>query len=99
PPSTLTLSLHDALPICRYDAPDGVRPLGPERDREEPTHVVRSALHGLHHTSGIDFHRERDPVERPDARHALQGEEDLRTVSEGRDRKSTRLNSSHVKIS
>src|SRR5690606_39803981 len=96
PTATYTLSLHDALPTSR-DQP------GEQRER-----LVRAApplLEGhadrvprgaaVHLAAGPDT--EDDPV----AAHLLEGRDLLRRPRDGpqRDRKSTRLNSSHVKIS
>src|SRR5690606_41658748 len=75
PTDLLTLSLHDALPIC---------PLRLRQDRR--VLVVCLAVR----------HQNHRPV--PAARPVL-AQREVRRLPERRDRKSTRLNSSHVKIS
>src|SRR5439155_23419569 len=67
PPSTYTLSLHDALPICERAPRDEDRHAPAEVELAEPLHEAR------------------DPAGR--------------RVQPPLDRKSTRLNSSHVAIS
>src|SRR5207253_9106826 len=81
-----TLSLHDALPICRFR----------DRRRREPE------FRGRERQRWRWFHqrRKRDRIQRPRRlrqhrqRHLL-----VRGWLSGEDRKSTRLNSSHVAIS
>src|SRR5207249_10309078 len=85
PPETFTLSLHDALPICGR------------------AHVrVRSLQAGKHGGSRMRFvPRSGEPAGRRDSflseRHQPAQAESL--AGEIADRKSTRLNSSHVSIS
>src|SRR5690606_41586511 len=87
PPAVIdALSLHDALPIYRFE----VEQVGADRDdpgghderevgrRERRCRVVQPANH-----------QPRSPVSRPG----------MLMAGKARDRKSTRLNSSHVKIS
>src|SRR5690606_40289502 len=85
PRATYTLSLHDALPICGARvAADGIHRA---HDAGESRRSARQRLHP---------HRAR---ERPaDERHHLPTRDET-GVAADRDRKSTRLNSSHVKIS
>src|SRR5690606_40578551 len=85
-PETYTLSLHDALPISE---PAG-RQRGP-RHREEP-HGLRCIRRPRRHRRPAAHHRH--GVEAGQA--PVRGGERRRR---DRDRKSTRLNSSHVKIS
>src|SRR5688572_31088825 len=76
-----TLSLHDALPIFRPPAADGIEPTG--------------------HPDGPDAARLR-PVLHGDRDHVHDGKRGLPHVHApvgDRDRKSTRLNSSHSQIS
>src|SRR5690606_41707689 len=94
-----TLSLHDALPICQGATPLAHRllhrPVGRRERRAPPGPRARAALpppapHRLAEgppPSGAG----RRPPHRPDL--------GLRAPRRGPDRKSTRLNSSHVKIS
>src|SRR3712207_7094687 len=80
-----TLSLHDALPICREAGRDG--PGRVEPDRHEPVHRRGHGRHAHLLPPAVQRagDREREPVGARDARRA--------------DRKSTRLNSSHANIS
>src|SRR5207302_10575143 len=76
-PSTIifTLSLHDALPICRLlTASDFTAPI----DFVDFTVIPPGSTIGAHQH---------------------EGNEEIYFIAAGRDRKSTRLNSSHVKIS
>src|SRR5690606_39574594 len=83
PTALYTLSLHDALPICRVLRPPIVTQAQAQCDlRRKTSKVPAYALaHGLERCPAIPFLRHMMP-------------DDL-----VRDRKSTRLNSSHVKIS
>src|SRR5207302_8112674 len=85
-PATYTLSLHDALPISRVEL---VGQRLARRDAEAERGGVEATLgllDGEHRrVEGRDAEEERRPV--------------ARDLLEHRDRKSTRLNSSHVKIS
>src|SRR5207249_8557756 len=91
PPSVLhTLSLHDALPIFAARVPSGVRRIdSPGAERE--LRRTAGARHGRRRgrVSAGPIH-EREPTVGPE-------QEDLADVLA--DRKSTRLNSSHVSIS
>src|SRR5256885_12975037 len=96
-----TLSLHDALPICALDRGrhierqrgcaarerDGqAHPLGPQdesRCNHQPTHL----------SAGTDLDRE--DMDGVDILGVPQGQ-DARLAAPGADRKSTRLNSSHL---
>src|SRR5207253_11384937 len=85
PPATHTLSLHDALPIFRRSAP--------QCDRETRH---RGIEHRLQQDGGED-----EPHDRDEGEHAPEVHEAVGVASQStqRDRKSTRLNSSHVAIS
>src|SRR5690606_41743200 len=86
PTETYPLSLHDALPIYERVTPARERP--PLRRRV--LHVTRDQVHGLSHGPRRAAHRAPDTDgQRVHHRRALAAQ----------DRKSTRLNSSHVKIS
>src|SRR5690606_39864879 len=86
PPQLYTLSLHDALPICD-DKPEGER--GDCRNAEDGGKGRSRAAEGdLQHGDIGKRRRDRDELEEEEAVMADMG-----------DRKSTRLNSSHVKIS
>src|SRR5690606_41643742 len=98
PPVTYTLSLHDALPIWpahRFRLAASVVLV-----RREAQRPVRIVLDGLHQLVG---HLNRDVEVAKRIRVALRVDEllDVRMIAAERaqDRKSTRLNSSHVKIS
>src|SRR5690606_40452976 len=80
----LTLSLHDALPICHHDLP-------PHRElrRERLRHGVEPPVRPRVHRAGVQSTRIQPPRQPGPA--VVHGA--------ARDRKSTRLNSSHVKIS
>src|SRR5690606_40069062 len=97
-PAISTLSLHDALPICDAPAPPARRfaPVGSSDPRRQVAELgsgfqlLRERLPELLHLRVRD-HADIGLVRIP-----------LRVVVVillGRDRKSTRLNSSHVKIS
>src|SRR5207249_11027985 len=85
PPRSYPLSLHDALPISEVPAPR--QPPGP-RTASERRIALRRQLNALvaahHHRTGLPHGKI----------HA-----ELRRRCGGPDRKSTRLNSSHVSIS
>src|SRR5207253_10520830 len=83
---TYTLSLHDALPISAHFL------IGTEGEVHAPLGaevLADQGLHGLEHPEEVVF-----VVERPAAPHVA-----VRNAPAERDRKSTRLNSSHVAIS
>src|SRR5207253_10778274 len=82
-PETSTLSLHDALPISEADV-DEER--GPPLPDDGPGHAVEAVVRPPFLQARIDHDR-----------HALADFEGLERP--GEDRKSTRLNSSHVAIS
>src|SRR5690606_41033206 len=88
PPALPLLSLHDALPISRAGARTGRGRRG--RAAQEAFTVL---LRGERDDAVCS-----EPVE-AGAEHRVEGEERDGAGSPGRDRKSTRLNSSHVKIS
>src|SRR5207302_9737012 len=95
-PDTYTLSLHDALPILEHRLPD---------DAEEPAHrpQLGKAVVG-HQPRHRELSRRRGVVAGGgvDPRRAEVGRHQSRPGARRdwwRDRKSTRLNSSHVKIS
>src|SRR5690606_41069489 len=96
PPSTAlsTLSLHDALPISLIvqDRPVGVMSCYTGEVRQFPDDEV-SALQTLAQQTAVSIEHSRLQV-----RHTLMQEMHHR-VKNNLDRKSTRLNSSHVKIS
>src|SRR5690606_40917430 len=83
---TYTLSLHDALPISSLIL--GAQPLGAQMPGIDP--FIFAAYHQDHYPRG-------NGRLGPDA--ALLRGRDIGMDFSGRDRKSTRLNSSHVKIS
>src|SRR5690606_40625310 len=86
PPALYTLSLHDALPICRRSGPPVDRPVEGDRPRAE----------GCGARGRVDHRRP------PGAQLPAQRFEPSRgggSRGSTADRKSTRLNSSHVKIS
>src|SRR5690606_39809769 len=94
PPHYHTLSLHDALPIF-HDRP-GSRAAGGRQDESDDSLLAISARRqGNPHASAIrnDCDEARTDLERP---HLLRAHREAATEA---DRKSTRLNSSHVKIS
>src|SRR5207302_11388421 len=84
PPSPYPLSLQDALPIFPH------HPLQHRRDRRRHVRPQRPDRLGLLRLVPDQLLRHRPLVERRPAGHQ---------EVEGADRKSTRLNSSHVKIS
>src|SRR5207249_12275810 len=99
PPTTDThpLSLHDALPIFEntmsgpFAAP--VIPLRPRLGRELGQHVLRLAIPCQHPLeTGVQRLRDIRPLFETRKQHR-------RRLDSGQDRKSTRLNSSHVSIS
>src|SRR5690606_41972136 len=87
-----TLSLHDALPISDHLEAFLARGLLPD------VHDLRAQARIARHEQLADA-----VVARPRQREAeplrLGGEERVRQLDQDADRKSTRLNSSHVKIS
>src|SRR5207302_9243435 len=86
--ATYTLSLHDALPIWRQRLTLRRHALGFVGRRHALQQQAASCIAGLYGgTTSTSFDWERSGIE-PKARFLLEG-----------DRKSTRLNSSHVKIS
>src|SRR5439155_22027870 len=92
PPATSLPPLHAALPIS-----DGVRDAAAVRRRRYPARVVlEAAVHPVR-IPVVDGHmvelRDRQVVRRPP------GQLELGSVPGVRDRKSTRLNSSHVDTS
>src|SRR5206468_12388153 len=99
PPYPYTLSLHDALPIYRQDLHVDrhvvhlLQPLlGREDELRDAAHALR--LDGFHLVAG-DFDRGLDEA----MRMRVDGLEALALHRHGKDRKSTRLNSSHDQIS
>src|SRR5699024_12705103 len=78
-----TLSLHDALPICARTHEGTTQPTAHPR---RTGRARGGELRGRHRPSSRENHRR---VSRSS----------LRSLSHARDRKSTRLNSSHVSIS
>src|SRR5690606_40790648 len=94
PPTTCTLSLHDALPIWQEVAIDVTGEVSFFRE------VSRRRTGGRHE-------RQQRPVTQQDRRHQRRLKLHARVhdddrgdpVTHRKDRKSTRLNSSHVKIS
>src|SRR5207302_9172080 len=76
-----TLSLHDALPICRHGV-EGLPDVDP-REEDLADHLAEAAR----------------PPELTEERTGQDEHEPAADVPAPRDRKSTRLNSSHVKIS
>src|SRR5207302_7863090 len=94
-PACYTLSLHDALPICRGGGDQENLLPGQPQPPDELDRLLQ--IHRDVH------HRDIDPIS-PDFLHHLpcgRKMDQSPPVSPGqlRDRKSTRLNSSHVKIS
>src|SRR5690606_40614699 len=89
-PATYTLSLHDALPICH------LRLLadGEEIGRDAPGDAAAATRHA-HDDDGDDHQREQQygHVQQDGSGQHVRGDR------QSEDRKSTRLNSSHVKIS
>src|SRR5206468_11105913 len=99
PPETYTLSLHDALPICR---------VGPRAGNDR--HATPDNLHGELDDPLVLLMGKRGGLARRPARHDPIGsvrDLPLDQIAEGflvyfavaKDRKSTRLNSSHDQIS
>src|SRR5690606_41899976 len=92
PPPLSSLSLHDALPICPAEIGEELRP-ATERQRVQPLARGQVAQRDVGAQRGAHRRRvERLNACRKPARHSF----DRRRLQ---DRKSTRLNSSHVKIS
>src|SRR5207253_10340368 len=93
PPDTYTLSLHDALPIFATDRVRTVRDL---RGKAVAVQAIGSSQHAFTATIvahvGLDPRRDISWVTHP-------APEQMRLLADGKDRKSTRLNSSHVAIS
>src|SRR5690606_42069773 len=85
-----TLSLHDALPICCVEAPHQHARDVEDRhlERHDRGDGQSQPQHGL----------EARPVWSPEVAEQLEAAE-LTVQGDDQDRKSTRLNSSHVKIS
>src|SRR5690606_41303238 len=99
PPSAyLRLSLHDALPISERAIDRAVRRHTRSAHRDVLKDLLRPFGHGEHDVNHGSFLVDAD--DRRDADVVVAGAEvvDLDTTPR-RDRKSTRLNSSHVKIS
>src|SRR5690242_20174353 len=93
PPPTHTLSLHDALPICRVRSLAAHEHVAERVDRERITAIARPA--GQEVARRLVLRREREA-----AQPAARGGADARGCLQHRlDRKSTRLNSSHMSIS
>src|SRR5207249_10773017 len=95
PPSATpihTLSLHDALPICPWR-----RPLAPQNLRP-PSASPRSATQ---RTASTEWEEDRRPRlwRGRGKRLSRRRHSDYRPPQSRQDRKSTRLNSSHVSIS
>src|SRR5207302_4033861 len=90
-PPLYTLSLHDALPILRFERGFGLgRPASQHQyDQAVERRPVPPANLGKYACSGVPFARPFSGFLPLLARH----------IFPGLDRKSTRLNSSHVKIS
>src|SRR5690606_41403067 len=91
PSATYTLSLHDALPISGHGAGPGARGVGPGSFGQAS---VGGGGRSRGHRHG--GRRGPPPVPRPTV---ARGGRSSRNRAIGEDRKSTRLNSSHVKIS
>src|SRR5690606_42153875 len=96
-PLTYTLSLHDALPIY-LDRDGGVHRQHPRHLRHPQPGKTRGSLALVDTRPAPRRRREADLV-RPSAPPAPHTALRQRTVGRLLDRKSTRLNSSHVKIS
>src|SRR5690606_41853990 len=99
PPPTLTstLSLHDALPICvQPDGRDDVTP-APARDERGLVELVVAQLGQLAGEVGLPAPGQQQGVEQLGVARAISAGRHVSLPR--RDRKSTRLNSSHVKIS
>src|SRR5690606_40943586 len=96
PNTTHTLSLHDALPISLCAPPCALSPDRP-RPRSTPPHG-QAALQVRSDELREVRHPDQDRLQ---LRRTRAGDADgqARPRHQGRDRKSTRLNSSHVKIS
>src|SRR5690606_39727110 len=91
PPPMYPLSLHDALPIypmtlCTFDSSQAVAARGSAPASKSAAAPCGRTLHLSFFFDGLTRELERDEAEN-------------RISNIGRDRKSTRLNSSHVKIS
>src|SRR5690606_41215951 len=93
PPDISPLALHDALPIWDRQHQRGLR-IGVERLRRTRGWVARLGPRGAARARGAS----RDDAY-PDGRCAAARAPRARAAPPVRDRKSTRLNSSHVKIS
>src|SRR5690606_41461592 len=90
-PCICTLSLHDALPIWRGEA----EAVGPAESEADPGHPLGAVA-----PVGVEFTDHPVQVDALVGECAQGGVAGLgQHVTERQDRKSTRLNSSHVKIS
>src|SRR5690606_40162519 len=99
PPERFPLSLHDALPICRrrfhllHWPQPGLEPRDPARGDRLERVAYKGFVANLHpELASGEFARAL-------AARGLAWDADAVDFAAGRDRKSTRLNSSHVKIS
>src|SRR5207249_10070081 len=95
---TYTLSLHDALPICRPDLHRRTAAGRLDADRADPLEPpAGGGHHGAARRAGARArHRDAGDRRRPPL---PAGARDTVPRTAARDRKSTRLNSSHVSIS
>src|SRR3546814_15856268 len=84
-----TLSLHDALPICAWNASGPKSRLTPVRGRQPGTDQTRRRFDGRTPLCGMGVTSRIEVIVKPTACKALSA------LSRPEDRKSTRLNSSH----
>src|SRR5439155_17384756 len=99
PPHTYTLSLHDALPISQFlPRPAQARHHGAQRGIDDPAHLFVAQPLDSHELQygALLFRQTREPPQGAAQEHLVFRASDRSRML---DRKSTRLNSSHVAIS
>src|SRR5690606_41943094 len=97
PPEISSLSLHDALPILRAGAPVPRRQ--PSRDRHTPPRAPHQDWHPIARGAAVPPAAAAFTMRTKRRRIEQIFKYPLQQNGAGLDRKSTRLNSSHVKIS
>src|SRR5690606_41476060 len=86
-----TLSLHDALPICAHPEPEAHEVFDDRRERDRPVRLAAVKVERDARRGDVRVGQREQAV----GPHGQIGPDGVRVE----DRKSTRLNSSHVKIS
>src|SRR5690606_41528764 len=97
PPQFYTLSLHDALPICEQARELAVGHREPEAVHGDAEAARAPADAQVAHRRDLEAAADAHALDQCDGRMAAAPHREHRLVDQ--DRKSTRLNSSHVKIS